>query len=183
MNVRRRFPLLQQQIIPPDFRLIPSWKKVEKSGHADIQTAEPQTNNLEIERKERDLKQKLFSLQEPQYKELSKQSPRVGDFSPRSKTNNKNRQNRAAEKHKNRMKNSRQNKLKSQADNNSNYHAQLQRRKRQPQLVKSKDEKLAAMEIQKQSRGLEARKGAQVEQNNKKMRIKQRKNEPYREES
>ena len=100
-----------------------------KTVVANIQTAEPQTNGLEIERKERDLKQKLFSLQEPQYKELSKQSPRVGDFSPRSKTKNKNRQNRAAEKHKNRMKNSRQNKLKSKASNNSNYHAQLQREK------------------------------------------------------
>ena len=146
-----------------------------KAGTADLQTAEPQTNSEEIERKERDLKQKLFSLQEPQYKELSKQSPRVRDPSPRSKTNNKNRQSRAAEKHKNRMKNSRQNKLKSQADNNSNYHARLQRRKRQPQLVKSKDEKLAAMEIQRRARGLEARKGVQVKQNNKKNENKTKK--------
>ena len=60
-----------------------------KAGTADLQTEEPQTNSEEIERKERDLKQKLFSLQEPQYKELSKQSPRIRDPSPRSKTNNK----------------------------------------------------------------------------------------------
>ena len=106
-------------------------------------------------------------MQEPQYKELSKQSPRVGDFSPRSKNKNKNRQNRAAEKHKNRMKNSRQNKLKSKASNNSNYHAQLQRRKRQPKLAKSKNEKLAAMEIQRRTRDFEARKVAHAEQNNK----------------
>ena len=126
-----------------------------KAGTADLQTAEPQTNSEEIERKERDLKQKLFSLQEPQYKELTKQSPRVGDFSPRSKNKNKNRQNRAAEKHKNRMKNSRQNKLKSKASNNSNYHAQLQRKDNSACEIKGRE---LAYGNTKAGRGLEARK-------------------------